>query len=171
MVTHSSFSWKEHWRGPEPPPKKNLLAPLIWAGTCPWPSPTYLVNVGLIQEGEQRAAEGRGRALVVDHGHLDAYGVAAHAQADERDLDDGQEELEAQGAGTTEEMRTDGVHFRHQRQSSAQITERGCAPTRASSSCAPWSWPSGRRCFSTWAAGVGLAPSSRLKERNKEAVS
>lgn len=43
-------------------------------------------------------AEGRGGALVVDHGHLDAHGVATHAQADERDLDDGQQELEAQRA-------------------------------------------------------------------------
>lgn len=123
----------------------------------------YLVNAGLIQEGEQRAAEGRGRALVVDHGHLDAHGVAAHAQADEWDLDDGQEELEAQWAGTTEERRREGVNFRHRRQSSARLTVWGCAPTLASSSCASWSWPSGRQCFSTWAAGVGLAPSSRLK--------
>lgn len=37
------------------------------------------------------------------------------------------------------------------------------SPTLASSSCAHRSWPSGRRCSSTWATGAGLAPSSRLK--------
>lgn len=65
----------------------------LWSGQN-----VYLLYAGLVQEGEQRVAEGRGGALVVDHGHLDAHGVATHAQADERDLDDGQQELEAQRA-------------------------------------------------------------------------
>lgn len=65
----------------------------LWSGQN-----VYLLYAGLVQEGEQRAAEGRGGALVVDHGHLDAHRVATHAQADERDLDDGQQELEAQRA-------------------------------------------------------------------------
>lgn len=73
----------------------------------------YLAYVRLIQKGEQRAAEGRRRGLVVDHSHLDANGVATHAQADECDLDDGQEELEAQGAETTERRRKGAVSSRH----------------------------------------------------------
>lgn len=71
-------------------------------------------------------AEGRGGALVVDHGHLDAHGVATHAQADERDLDDGQQELEAQRAkrreGAGEGGRAAGVSGGRQRRSSALLT-------------------------------------------------
>lgn len=66
-------------------------------------SGSYLVDAGVVQEGEQRVAVGAGGGLVVHHGHLDAPRVPAHAQTDERGLDDGQQELEAQRAARTRE--------------------------------------------------------------------
>lgn len=62
-----------------------------------------LLHAGVVQEGQQRPAVAVGWRLIVHHGNLDPSGVSTHTQTDERDLDDGQQELEAQGAAEREE--------------------------------------------------------------------
>lgn len=64
---------------------------------------SHLLHAGVVQEREQRSAVAVGGRLVVHHGHLDPSWVSAHTQADQGDLDDGQQELETQGAAEGEE--------------------------------------------------------------------
>lgn len=70
-------------------------------------SEQYLGHAGVVQEGEQRLAVSSGRGLVVDHGHLDPPRVSSHTQADQGDLDDGQQELETQRAANTRSRSSD----------------------------------------------------------------
>lgn len=63
----------------------------------------YLLHAGVVQEGEQRLAVSRGGGLVVHHSYLDPLRVSSNTQTDQRDLDDGQQELETQRAANTEE--------------------------------------------------------------------
>lgn len=58
----------------------------------------YLVHAGVVQEGEQRLAVRGGGGLVVHHSDLDPLWISTDAQTDQRDLDDGQQELETQRA-------------------------------------------------------------------------
>lgn len=91
------------------------------------------MHAGVVQEGQQRCAVAVGCCLVVHHGHLDPSRVSPHTQTDQRDLDDGQQELETQGAGETEEKVTPAI--RPQADVPAQRPPR----TRAASSFAPLS--------------------------------
>lgn len=63
----------------------------------------YLVHAGVVQEGEQRLAVSGGGGLVVHHSDLDPFWVPPDTQTDQRDLDDGQQELETQRAANTRE--------------------------------------------------------------------
>lgn len=63
----------------------------------------YLAHTRVVQEGEQCFAVSRGGGLVVHHGNLDPLWVSSDTQTDERDLDDGQQELETQRAASTDE--------------------------------------------------------------------
>lgn len=58
----------------------------------------YLLHTFVVQKGEQRVTESEWGGLIVDHGNLNSLWVSSDAQADERHLDDGQQELETQGA-------------------------------------------------------------------------
>lgn len=51
-------------------------------------------------------AVSRGGGLVVHHSDLDSLRISSDTQTDQRDLDDGKQELETQGAADTEEMVT-----------------------------------------------------------------
>lgn len=64
------------------------------------------MHTGVVQEGEQRLAVRGGGGLVVHYGNLDPLWISSDTQADERDLDDGQQELEAQRAADAEETVT-----------------------------------------------------------------
>lgn len=64
------------------------------------------MHTGVVQEGEQRVAISGGGGFVVHHGNVDPLWVSTDTQTDQRDLDDGQQELETQRAASTEEMVT-----------------------------------------------------------------
>lgn len=72
----------------------------------------YLLHAGVVQERQQWAAVGAGWRLVVHHGDLDPSWVSTDAQTDQGDLDDGQQELETQGAADTEEEVTPAIALR-----------------------------------------------------------
>lgn len=67
------------------------------------------MHAGVVQEGQQWSAVGVGWRLVVHHGDLDPSWISADAQTDQGDLDDGQQELETQGAAETEEKVTPAI--------------------------------------------------------------
>lgn len=58
----------------------------------------YLLHAGVVQEGEQWLAVSGGGGLIVHHSDLDPLWVSTDTQTDQRDLDDGQQELETQRA-------------------------------------------------------------------------
>lgn len=51
-------------------------------------------------------AVSRGGGFVVHHSDLDSLRISSDTQTDQRDLDDGEQELETQRAADTEEMVT-----------------------------------------------------------------
>lgn len=67
------------------------------------------MHAGVVQKGQQRSAVAVGWRLVVHHGDLDPSWVSTDTQTDQRDLDDGQQELETQGAAETEEKVTPAI--------------------------------------------------------------
>lgn len=66
----------------------------------------YLMHAGVVQEGEQSSAVRSGGGLIIHHSNLDSPWISSNTQTDQRDLDDGQQELETQRAGSPQETVT-----------------------------------------------------------------
>lgn len=56
----------------------------------------YLVDTSVIKKGQKWSAVAAGAAFIIDHSHVNAFGVSANAQTHQTDLNYRQQELKTQ---------------------------------------------------------------------------
>lgn len=66
----------------------------------------YLVNTCVVKKGQQRSTEGTGTTFIIDHSHINVFGVSTNAQAHQTDLNYRQQKLETEGPEHKPEKRT-----------------------------------------------------------------
>lgn len=57
----------------------------------------YLVDTCVVKEGQQCSTVGTGTSFIIDHSHVNAFGVSTNTQAHQTDLNYRQKELETEG--------------------------------------------------------------------------
>lgn len=57
----------------------------------------YLMDTCVVKEGQQCSTVGTGTTFIIDHSHVNAFGVSTNTQAHQTDLNYRQKELETEG--------------------------------------------------------------------------
>lgn len=57
----------------------------------------YLVDTCVVKEGQQRPTVGTGTTFIIDHSHVNSFGVSTNTQAHQTDLNYRQKKLETEG--------------------------------------------------------------------------
>lgn len=57
----------------------------------------YLVDTCVVKKGQQCGTVGTGTSFIIDHSHVNVFGVSTNTQAHQTDLNYRQQELETEG--------------------------------------------------------------------------